>query len=159
MLGTNIPIMLYTVPGLTGALFLIPTVEFGSKWGALCFMVTAALSFVLPTEREAFVMFVGLLGYYPILKIIIERLSSRALGTIIKFLVFNIALCGCFWVITTVLGISVFEFSKLGKTVVVIITFAVGNIVFAIYDVALTRVLNAYFIKFRKSFLKILKLK
>ena len=159
MLGTNIPIMLYTVPAVTGILFLIPAVEFSPKWAFLCFFVTAVMSFILPTEREALVMFAGLLGYYPILKIIIERLSSPIFGGAIKFVTFNAALTLCFLVITKTLGLPIFESQRLSATVVTVVAFAVGNAVFVLYDIALTRLLNAYFIRFRKVVRKTLRLK
>ncbi len=159
MLGTNIPIMLYTVPALAGILFMVPAIEFNSKWAFLCYVITAVLSFILPTEREAFVMFVGLLGYYPILKMLIERFPSRPLTFLLKFAAFNIALAGCFLVIVKVLGLPVFENEHLGTWAMVGIVFVVGNIVFLIYDIALSRLIGMYFFKFRKTIRKTLGIK
>ncbi|MBQ1183289.1 MAG: hypothetical protein IIX60_02440 [Clostridia bacterium] len=158
MLGTNIPIMLYTVPALTGILFLIPSVELGAKWGFLCFSITAILSVILPTEREALIMFIGLLGYYPTVKLLIERLNSRILGTTIKFFAFNVAVTGCFFVTAKLLGINIFQSEKFSMTVMIVAVYIVGNIAFAIFDFALTRILNIYFIKFRKQVRKIMHL-
>ena len=159
MLGTNIPIMLYTVPALVGILFMIPAIEFNSKWAFLCFAVTAALSFILPTEREAFVMYVGLLGYYPILKMLIERIPSRPIGFLLKFLTFNIALAGCFLAITKILGLPVFENEHFGLYTTVGIVFAVGNLVFLLYEITLSRLIGMYFVKFRKTVRKTLGIK
>lgn len=159
MLGTNIPIMLYTVPALTGILFLVPAVELSPKWGFLCFSITAILSVILPTEREALVMFIGLLGYYPTVKLLIERLQSRILGTIIKFITFNVAVTGCFFVTAKLLGLNIFQNERFSVTVMVIAVYVVGNIAFAIFDFALTRILNIYFIKFRKNIRKALGIK
>lgn len=160
MLATNIPIMLYTVPALTGILFMVPAIEFNSKWAFLCFGVTAVLSFILPTEREAFVMFAGLLGYYPILKLLIERIPSQIAGYLLKFITFNIAIAGCFFVIVKVLGLPIFESDKIESWVTVaLIVAAVGNLVFWIYDFALTRLIGMYFFKLRKTVRKTLGIK
>ncbi len=159
MLGTNIPIFLYTVPALTGLLFMIPAIEFDSKWAFLCFGVTAVLSFILPTEREAFVMFAGLLGYYPILKMLIERLPSRAVGYVLKFVAFNLALAGCFLVIVKVLGLPVFQNDRFGLWLTIGIVFFIGNIVFLLYDFALTRLIGMYFFKLRKTVRRTLGIK
>ena len=159
MLGTNIPIMLYTVPALTGILFMIPAIEFDSKWAFLCFGVTAVLSFILPTEREAFVMFVGLLGYYPILKMLIERLPSRALGFVLKFIAFNVSLAGCVLAITKILGLPFFENKYFDFSATAIIVAVVGNVVFLMYDLVLTRLIGMYFVKFRKTVRKTLGIK
>ncbi len=159
MLGTNIPVMLYTVPALTGILFMIPAIEFNSKWAFLCFGVTALLSFILPTEREAFVMFLGILGYYPILKMLIERLPSRAIGSALKFIAFNVALAGCFFVIVKILGLPVFENDRFGFWLTVGIVFVMGNIAFVIYDFTLSRLIGLYFFKFRKTVRRTLGIK
>ncbi len=159
MLGTNIPIMLYTVPALTGILFLIPAVELSPKWSFLCFLITAILSVILPTEREALIMFIGLLGYYPTVKLLIERLQSRILGIIIKFITFNISVTACFIVTSKLLGINIFINEKFSMTVMVVAVYIIGNVAFAVFDFALTRILNIYFIKFRKNVRKALGIK
>ncbi len=159
MLGTNIPIMLYTVPALTGILFLIPAVELSPKWAFLCFGITAVLSFILPTEREAFIMFIGLLGFYPIVKLLIERLHSRALGTAIKLVAFNAAVSVCFWLTFELLGINIFKNEKLSIGIMLALVYLIGNAAFFIYDFALTRILNVYFIKWRKTVKKTLGIK
>lgn len=160
MLATNIPIMLYTVPALTGILFMIPAIEFNAKWAFLCFGVASVLSFILPTEREAFVMFVGLLGYYPILKLLIERIPSRVATFLLKFVTFNLAMAGCLFVIVKVLGLPIFESNKIDSWLIVAMFVAiVGNLVFWIYDYALTRLIGMYFFKLRKTVRKTLGIK
>lgn len=159
MLGTNIPVMLYTVPAVTGLLFIVPAIEFDSKWAFLCFFITAILSFILPTEREAFIMYLGLLGYYPILKMLIERLPSKPLRCVLKFVAFNVALMGCVLAVTFILGLPFFENEYVSELAAAVITFAVGNGVFWIYDFALTRVIALYFVKFRKTVRKAFKMK
>ncbi len=159
MLGTNIPIMLYTVPALTGMLFLIPAIELSPKWAFLCFGITGVLSFLLPTEREALIMFLGLLGYYPTVKVLVERLKSRAIGVAIKLVTFNAAITACFWLTFELLGINIFKSEKLPLEIMIITVYAVGNIVFAVYDFALTRILNIYFLKWRKTVRKALGIK
>ena len=160
MLATNIPIMLYTVPALTGILFMVPAIEFNSKWAFLCFGVTSVLSFILPTEREAFVMFVGLLGYYPILKMLIERIPSKALGYLLKLVTFNVALAGCFLIIVKVLGLPIIESDKITSWVAIVgIIAVIGNLVFWIYDFALTRLIGMYFFKLRRTVRRTLGIK
>ncbi len=156
MLGTNIPIMLYTVPALTGIMFLIPAVELNFKWSFLCFAITGILSFILPTEREALIMFIGFLGYYPTVKLLIERLKSRLLGSIIKFFTFNISVSACFWITFSLLGINIFQNERVPLGIMAAMVYIIGNIAFIIYDFALTRILNAYFIKWRKTVRKAL---
>lgn len=151
MLGTNIPIMLYTVPALVGMFFIIPAIEFGSKWAFLCYAITSVLSLILPCEREALVMFIGILGYYPILKMLIERIPNRPLGYVIKFVVFNAAVIASYYVIIHILGIDAFTSDRFSLIVTELLLLAAGNVAFWIYDFALTRIIRLYFIKLRKS--------
>lgn len=159
MLGTNIPIMPYTVPALVGILFIVPAFELNLKWAFMCFSVTSVLSIVLPTEREALIMFIGLLGYYPVLKILIEHLKIRILGILIKFLTFNIAVSVCFYLTFKILGLNIFQNNRFEVGVSVIIVYIIGNIAFAIFDLALTGIFNIYFSRFRKPIRKALRLK
>ena len=159
LLGTNIPIFLYTVPALVGILFMVPAIEFSAKWAFLCYLITSVIGVILPTEREALVMFIGIFGYYPILKMLLERLPNKALSYSLKFIIFNVAVIGCYYVIVNVLGINAFESDNLSVTVVKIALLIAGNIAFQIFDFALTRLIRAYFYKFRKPVRRALGLK
>ncbi len=159
MMATNIPIALYTVPCIAGILFMIPAIEFDSKWGFLCYGITAVLSLILPTEREALIVFIGVLGYYPILKMLIERIGKRPLEMLIKLAVFNIGVVASYFVIIKILGYNVFANEYAGWKVTAIALLVVGNAVFLILDYAITNLIRFYFFKLRKPIRKILGLK
>lgn len=158
MLLSNLPIFLFTIPVVAGVFFIIPAIEFGTKWGFLCYGVTAVLSLVLPTEKEALIVFIGMLGYYPILKMVIERIGRRALEILLKLVAFNVATVASYAVIIKLLGVNPFQIGNLGTTVVELLFLVAGNVVFLILDHALTKVILLYFIKFRKPVRKILGL-
>ena len=159
MLLTNVPVFLFTIPCVAGVMFMIPAIEFGTKWGFVCYAVTSLISLVLPTDKEALIVFIGLLGFYPILKMLIERIGKRIPETIIKFAVFNVAIIASYSVIIKILGVNPFEIKQLSVVATEIISLIVGNIVFAILDYALTKVIVLYFIKLRSPVRKILGLK
>lgn len=159
MLFTNIPVTLYTVPCLAGILFMIPSIEFGTKWGFLCYVITAVLSVILPTEREAMIIFIGLLGYYPILKMLIERIGKRPLELLIKIAVFNVSIIASYWVVIKVLGYNVFANEHMGWKVTAIALLVLSNAVFLILDYAITQLIRLYFVKLRKPIRRILGLK
>lgn len=159
LLATNIPIMLYAVPALAGIVFIVPTIEFGTKWGFLCFGTTSLVSLILPTEREALVVFIGILGYYPILKMLIERIVKQAIEYLLKLLTFNIAIICSYWVIVSVLGINAFENDMLGIEITIVLLLILGNLVFLLFDYSLTKILVLYFVKLRKPIRKTLGIK
>lgn len=159
MLLTNIPITLYTVPCIAGILFMIPAIEFGTKWGFLCYGVTSVLSIILPTEREAMIVFIGVLGYYPILKMLIERIGKRPLEILIKFAVFNVGVVASYYVVIKILGYNVFANEYAGWKVTAVALLVLGNAFFLILDYAITNLIRLYFFKLRKPIRKILGLK
>lgn len=159
MLATNIPVLLYVFPIAAGVLFMVPAIEFGTKWGFLCFGVTAVLSLVLPTEKEATVVFIGILGYYPILKMLIERIGKRVVEYLIKFSVFNVMIVASYAVVVNVLGIDAFSNDKFSLLVTEILFLVAGNVAFLLVDIALTKIIQLYFFKIRKTVRKTLGIK
>ena len=159
MLATNIPILLYTVPAIAGVLFIIPAIEFGTKWAFLCYGVSAVLSLILPTEKEALIVFIGALGLYPTVKMLIERIGKKWLEILLKFAFFNATITASYWVVFKILGANPFQNKFFGLKVTILLSLLLGNIVFFIYDVALSRIILLYFIKLRKPIRKILGIK
>ena len=111
-------------------------------------MVYAAVSFLslfICPDKEAAVLFVGFFGYYPILKGKLEKIRSRALEYAAKFLVFNIAVIASYLVIIYLFGLQgvLEDVGPLGQYSVLALL-ALGNVVFWIYDVALSRIITAY---------------
>ena len=158
MLMTNLPIMLYAVPAIAGVLFIIPAIEFNSKWAVLCYSVTALLGLILPTEREATIVFIGFLGYYPILKMRIERIGNRVVEYLLKSLSFNAAIIATYYVIIRIVGINVLETGFMGVKTSIAILLLLGNIAFFAFDFALTGIIRMYFIKFRTRVRKMMGL-
>ena len=156
MLMTNLPIMLYAVPAIAGALFIIPAIEFNGRWGLLCFFVTVVISLLLPTEKEALTVFIGFLGYYPILKMLLERIGNRVVEYALKIAAFNVAIVASYYVIIKLLGINVFEASPFSIKVTVLVLLLLGNAAFLVFDFALTGIIRMYFIKFRMRIRKIM---
>lgn len=159
MLGTNIPIMLYTVPAVTGIFFMIPAIEIGTGWAFFCYGVTAVLSLILPTDREALVIFIAILGYYPILKMLIERIGKRVPQYVLKFAVFNITVVASYEFTVRLLGIEAIDSKIFGAAVAKALFLVAANVAFVIYDVCLTRITTLYFVKMRKHIRKALGMK
>ena len=159
MLFTNVPLFLYTVPCLAGMIFMIPAIEFGTRWGILCYAVTSVISLILPTETEALTVFIGFFGFYPILKMVIERIGKKIPEMLVKFAVFNVAIVASYTVIIKILGVNPFETERFGVAVTELLMLAIGNVVFCLIDYALTKIIVLYFIKLRRPVRKMLGLK
>ena len=98
-----VPILTYCSP-LIASLFLIPLLaEFGAGGAWMTWAVTAALSLLLCTDKEA-AFFYLFLGFYPILKPRFDRFGR--LGILWKLLFFAAALAAMYGLILFVLGMD-----------------------------------------------------
>ena len=101
-------------------------------------------------------MYVMFFGYYPIIKAMVEKKLNKALSWTVKFVIFNISMILSFLIVTYVFKVPFEEMKKYGAAAAWILL-ALGNVVFLIYDIALTRLITLYMLKWRKSFKRIFK--
>jgi hypothetical protein len=105
--------------------------------------LTASFLTILFAETESKVLFVMFFGFYPIVKSLIEKINNRIIEWPIKFLIFNLAIVSAYFILTKFLGITfddLGEFKKYGITVLLVLS----NIVFALYDVVISKMAVTY---------------
>lgn len=154
MLVAYFPYLTYTLPALAGIMFAIVMVEIGPKWAWGSFVTTAILSLLL-CEKEAAVIFVAFFGYYPIVKANLERISLKAIEYIAKFLLFNVAVIVAYLVIIYVFSIPIENMGQFGQYTLLILL-GMGNVVFIIYDFALSTAYQEYMVKLHPKVKKML---
>ena len=134
MMLTIIPIATYTMPALAGMVLIVVVIENGYS---TAWMVYAA---------------VGFFGYYPILKGKLEKIKKRSLEYLSKFSIFNLAMILNYLVIIYLFGIQdiLEDVGPLGKFSVLLLLL-MGNVVFFVYDIALSRIITAYRMVLRKK--------
>ena len=115
-MGGMIPVMTYCSPLLAGVLLIPVMREHGSKWAWLVWIVTAALSLILSVDKEA-ALFYLFLGYYPILKRLLDRVKPAVLALLLKLVFFALALGLMYGLIYYVfrLDIGMEELEELGR--------------------------------------------
>ena len=144
MLLTIIPTLEIGLPALAGCLLILPVIELGVRYGFLCYAATAVVSLLLAHSLEAKVLFVVFFGYYPVIKALIERMRSNVWQWVTKFVLFNITVCGMYWVLVNVLAIlPKDDFLLFGKYMYGAFVL-IANVVFVLYDRAMTSVITAY---------------
>ena len=149
------PIFVYTLPALAGALMVIIVVEISIKWAFVTYATVSLLSLLITPNKEAVVLFIMFLGYYPIIKSLLERKKSRAYEWILKVLGFNISIIIAYQIIIRAFGMTdaLDQFGNFGRYGALFLL-VLGNIVFVIYDIALTKVISAYINSFRPKILR-----
>ena len=122
----------------------LPVVECGVRWGVTGYAATAVLSLLLAPSMESKLLFLMFFGYYPVIKALIERLRARPLRILLKLLLFNGAMLLTYFVLlrfTTAIDPQEFTIAGVYLPGAVL---AFGNVVFCVYDVALTRLVGLY---------------
>lgn len=129
--------------GALGCAFAV--IEMGGGWPWLVAAVTGTLSVILLPDKFAALEYIVLGGVYPIIKSYIERLPKIS-AWVVKLLYFNAMLTVCLLVAKYVLAVQD-EWAVLS-----VAAYAMSNVFFVVFDVALTMFISMYMIRFRKRF-------
>ena len=138
---------LFEVLGLSTAAIasvcvLLVLTELGGRYAWLTYAVTGVLSLIVLPLKTAAILFLGFLGFYPMAKAFFEQKFRGWRCLVLKFLLLN----ACTFLMLLAVRYVVAEalwFEILALVVV--------NIVFVVYDIALTRLLRAYVFVWRKK--------
>jgi len=155
-LTSVIPSMTYALPAAAGILLTVIVIEIDKKWAFGVFAAVGLLSILLIADKEAAVMYIMFFGYYPILKAILEEKLPKVVSWVLKFAVFNVSMVAAFLITVYVFNIPFDEMEKYGVKAAFFLL-ALGNIVFLLYDYALSNLIKLYMLKWRKAFHKIFK--
>ena len=82
-------VALMAITSVFGALIIS---EYGVKDGWIHYIGVSILSLLLIPKKMMVLIYILFLGYYPVIKLYIERLNKRWLEWIIKIVVFNVIL-------------------------------------------------------------------
>ncbi len=138
-----VPTATIALPALAGVLLMAVVMEIGAKWSWAVFGISSVLAFFLLSDKEAFLMYLLFFGYYPTLKAAIEnRFPSKAISWVIKLLVFNAAMAADVLVVIWFLGVPAASFWGLG--IFIPLFWLAANVVFVIYDFALSGLVLIY---------------
>jgi hypothetical protein len=141
MILSIVPMTEIVTPALAGALLTVIMIECGNRLAYAAFATVALLSFFVVPNRDAVVFFVCILGWYPIIKHLLERKLPKIAQYIIKILLFYAG-------IAAIAGLMFFVYDSqwvkgIALPFAIITIIAVGPI-FIIYDMALTQVVMYY---------------
>ena len=148
------PYATFSVPAVASFTVMIVLIEVGMPYAVGTYIVTGVLS-MLFCEKEAAVYFVTLLGIYPVIKALCERVKNRIVEWVLKILYLNISVFVSYILLTFVFGITL-EQSKNFK-LLLIITLLLGNFAFILYDRCISSLAAFYIKKIHKAVAGILK--
>lgn len=145
-----IPVGTYAFPCIAGALLSVIVIESGYIFAFTTYIVVAVMSALFVADKEAALYYIAFLGFYPVLKGLIERIRLKIVSYLLKFILFNACIITAFFVSITILSVPKESFMVFGIYLPWIFL-VLGNLVFIVYDVCLTRVISEYAQKWRRK--------
>lgn len=149
LFGSLIPLTTFICPALAGFL-LVPTVrEWGRHSGLCLYAAVAFLSLFLVADKEVALLFILLLGPYPLLQPIFQKLPL-ILAVICKLIVFNLLLLLTYGLLLFVLmpTVLVAEFNTY-SSLTLLVLLILANLTFSLYDLLLSRFSRLYETRFQ----------
>ncbi len=131
-----LPALYIAAPMAAGLLMIILVEEVSVGWAWLTYHAVSLLALIVTFDKEAALMFILFFGYYPMLRLYLEKIKSRPLKTVCKYAVFNLFLLLDYLATVYVLGLPTFEDTG---PVMFVILFLAFNLVFYFYDKVLSR--------------------
>ncbi len=157
-LSALFPFAEYTCPALAGILLIALVIDFGKKTAWTAYGAVSLLSLLVVPNKESALLFLLFFGCYPILKSNLEHLKSRSAEWTVKILFFNISVLAAYWAVIYIFGMTeVLDDMTLGLKYGALLLLLLGNVVFVIYDMALSRLVALYCSSLRPKLRPLLK--
>ena len=148
-LGAVVEVFDISVAVIASLLVTYAVIEIGGPYPWLIWVVTSTIALLLLPLKTPVLFYALLTGYYPIVKQRIERKMARVPAWLLKFGVLALSLI-VIWVVMWLFAPTLLETT--GGWVMIAATLLLGIFAFVLYDVCLTRLIAAYFVKWQKRF-------
>lgn len=145
LLGAVVPVLMFIAPAVASLLIATVCVECGRTMALTAYGAVSLLGLLFVPDKEVALVFVFLLGYYPLVKPRFERIRPALLRGAAKLALCNgsiLLLYGL--VLLLVPGGSISQDLKATALAVSLTTLAMGNVAFLLYDRALHNLLQIY---------------
>ena len=164
-IGTILEIIDLTAAAMAAVIVLLIYLCYGARYALLSYAVTGALGVMLLPQSLAVWSYIGLMGYYPVIKSRLDRLP-RILAWLVKLLLFCVVMSLCLVVFHfLVLGgegsltdsfLRLFDEEE-GKTLMAWAVLGLSLFTYVIFDLMLDRLRIIYEIRFRRRVEKWMK--
>lgn len=130
-----IPAFEYISPATAGVLIWIIRDRLGVKYGMTSYLTVGILCLLVTPNYEAAMMFLFLLGYYPIIREYLQKIRFIFLRGLTKLAIYAVAGVAAYALLINLFGMSELldeanEFGKYGT----LILFGMGAVAFGLYD-------------------------
>ncbi len=133
-----IPAFEYISPAVSGILLWVVYERLGAKYGIVSYIAVGILCLMFTPNYEASMMFIFLLGYYPILRDYLMKLPNVILRIAVKLAVYTAAALACYWLLINLFNMKQLleDIGEMGEYGAYILL-AMGAGAFLLYDLFL----------------------
>lgn len=133
-----IPGFEYVSPMVAGVLIWVIRERLGVRYGLVSYAAVGLLTMLFTANYEASMMFIFLLGYYPVVRQYIMKIKTAVLRWVAKVALYAAAAVSCYFVLINLFGMSQLledmgEFGQYGQWVML----GLGAVAFVLYDLFL----------------------
>lgn len=143
-LGCFFEVLDLTVAAVASLLVLLAVIEIGMGTATMIWLATSILAFLLLPNKFIAVEYSFVMGCYPLVKALAERLP-KGISWAIKIVFVDIAMA-----VMVILGHFVFGY-PVESVWMAVAVFVLATITAVIFDIALTRLLTLYLLRLRSA--------
>ena len=120
------------------------------------YAAVAILGVLLVPDKEVAVMYLAFFGYYPILKAVMESKLRPVLCWVLKIGSFLLTMVVSYFLMIKLMGVTIDEIDEFGVMAIPMLL-GLGTFAFVLYDIALSKLVTLYMLKWRKYFKRYFK--
>ena len=130
-----IPAFEYISHSVSGILIWVIRERLGVRYGLISYIAVGLLCLFLTPNYEASLMYIFLLGYYPIVREFFMKLPNAFLRWVTKLAVYAVSAVACYWLLINLFNMTQLledmgEFGQYGGLVLL----GMGAVAFVMYD-------------------------
>ena len=145
LLGAVIPLAMFIAPAVAGFLIATVCVECGPQMAWTAYAAVSLLGLLFVPDKEVALIFTVLLGYYPLVKHRFDRIRPAPLRGVAKLLLCNGAVLAMYSLLLVLFPAGELAQEMRGTALVfTLVTLAMGNAAFLLFDRALRVMLQMY---------------
>ena len=143
LIGSLLELLDVSMAAFAALAVMVALIELGKGWAAGVYAASSAVSLlILPTA--AGVVFAGFLGYYPILKVYLDRIKNKILQYLAKLGVFAVFLGAAYFLLWKFAGPES-EWIAAAKWLI-----PLAAVTFLVFDFCLAKLAVFYLVRIRK---------
>lgn len=133
-----IPGFEYVSPAVAGVLIWVINEQLGLRYGLVSYAAVGIMTMLFTANYEASMMYIFLLGWYPVVRQYLGRIRPAVLRWAAKLALYAVAAVSCYMVLIYLFGMAQLledmgEFGRYGQWVLL----GAGGIAFVLYDIFL----------------------